>query len=642
MRTATALLASALLCSAVVSSIAVPQAGAALFGASVIDGPSSAIVDVDGVAMAPDGTGGVVYRKVLAGQSHVFVARFAHGAWQSPIQADAGQPFAATFPVIAAGDGGRLLVVWAEPYATINQSTHYELMSAALDPGSDGFGQAIQIDPRDIGDGTAAFPSLSMAPNGQAYVAYRVVADSQTLTPLRLGDEQLDVRVARFNGLTWSSLGAVNRSTLVTMRRPTAENAPAIGINRVGTEAVVAWQEPDLGGVARIWARRLFGTTPGNVLQVSPDTANGQPISVDADAPSISVSTFSEGKVAYRLQGGAGSPFGGPHLFLNTLPSSVGESASQFTGASAVDAAGSLGPPNVSIDDNGNFRLAYTAAGAARTILGSERSIGAPVTLGAASAAASLTTINPEGGGVNAWPATSSTGQPVLDARQEFGHGAWQLAQLSAPISGPLDGFSLGGSGMGDALIAFRQGPPGQSQVMGAVAQAPPAVFLLDTPSGWVKSSSAKVSWEPAPEAIGAPSYAVVVDGQIRLRNLRGLAARLSARGLGDGVHHIQVLATDTAGQQTMSREANLRVDANPPSVSVRRLGGRRVLVRVSDSASGVNTRFTSIALGDGASLRRKLTARHTYSHAGRYVITVHSRDKVGNSGVVHVRVSIR
>ncbi|HST55760.1 MAG TPA: hypothetical protein VLJ42_07680 [Solirubrobacteraceae bacterium] len=641
MRTATALLASALLLSALLSLLTASRASAALFPASVIDGPSSAIVDVDGVAMAPDGTGGVVYRKVLGSQAHVFVARFAHGSWQPPIQADAGQAFAASSPTIAAGNGGRLLVVWAEPYATINQSTHYELMSAALDPGSDGFGQAIQIDPKDIGDGTAAFPSLSMAPNGQAYVAYRVVADSQTLTPLRLGDEQLDVRVARFNGLTWSSLGAVNRSPLVTMRRPTAENAPAIVINRVGTEAVVAWQEPDLGGVARIWARRLFGATPGNVLQVSPDTASGQPISVDADAPSIAVSSFNEAKVAYRLQGGAGSPFGGPHIFLNTLPSSVGQNASQFTGANPVDAAGSLGAPDVSIDDDGDFRLAYTAAGATRTILGSERSTGAPSTLGPASDEHALTTINPGGGGVSAWPA-SSAGQPVLVVREDLGGGAWQLAQLSAPASGPLDGFALGGSGMGDALIAFRQGPPGQSRVMGALAQAPPALFLLDTPSGWVKNSSAKVSWEPAPEAVGAPSYAVVVDGQVRLRNLRGLAARLSARGLGDGVHHIQVLATDTAGQQTMSRAANLKVDANPPSVSVRQFGGQRVLVRVLDRASGVNARLTSIALGDGTSVRRKLTARHRYAHAGRYVITVRSRDKVGHSGVAHIRVSVR
>jgi len=68
--------------------------------------------------------------------------------------------------------------VWAEPFAVIAQATHYELMSAELDPGASQFGSAIQVDPKDIGDGSAAYPSLAMAPNGQAYVVYRVVTDN--------------------------------------------------------------------------------------------------------------------------------------------------------------------------------------------------------------------------------------------------------------------------------------------------------------------------------------------------------------------------------------------------------------------------------------------------------------------------------
>jgi hypothetical protein len=258
--------------------------------------------------MAPDVMGVLIYRKVVGGDPHFFVLLFFGGAWQPPIQVDASQLFAASFPAIAAGEGGRLLAVWAEPYATVGQTTRYELMSSELQPGSASFDQAIQVDPRDVGDGTTVSPSLSMAPNGEAYVAYRVVGDTQTLAALHPGDEQVDVRVARFNRLTWSSLGAVNRSPFVAMRHPTATNAPVIATNGVGGGAVVAWQEPDVSGAARIWVRRIFGTTLGNVLPVSEETANGQPISTDADAPAVAVNAFGEARVAYRLSGGVGSP----------------------------------------------------------------------------------------------------------------------------------------------------------------------------------------------------------------------------------------------------------------------------------------------------------------------------------------------
>ena len=86
-----------------------------------------------------------------------------------------------------------------------------------------------QVDHGDIGDGTAAYPSLAMAPNGAAYVAYRVVTDplskDEPLTgiqPMRPGDELVDVRVARFNGFTWSDLPAVNRLPVLSANNPPA------------------------------------------------------------------------------------------------------------------------------------------------------------------------------------------------------------------------------------------------------------------------------------------------------------------------------------------------------------------------------------------------------------------------------------
>lgn len=633
--------------------LAASAASAALSPAVAIDGPGATILDVDGAALAPDGTGGIVYRKLVEGQPHLFVARYASGSWQPPVEVDAGQPFGASDPTIAAGNNGRLLVVWEEPWAVLNRVTQYQLMSAELSPGASGFGPALQVDPNNIGNGSAAFPSLAMAPNGNAYVVYRVVTNAlepgtSNIVPLRPGDELVDVRVAHYNGpgLAWSSLGAINQFPQLTMRRPTAANAPVIGVSNLG-DAVVAWQEPDATGTARIWARRIFGTTLGNVLEVSPATTNGQQIDVDAEAPAISVTPLGEARVAFRLPGGPGSPYHTARLFVNSLPPDTATNASKFTGAQIVGAATTLGVPSISLSGSGNtgaYQLAFTAGGAARSLTGDDyNGNGQSAELGPAQSEAALTTAGLDGGGITIWRTTSGSGQPVIDARESFAGSAWQLAQLSAPLGGALDEPVLGGAGLGDALIAFRQGPPGQAQVMAAVAKAPPGDFLVEAPIGWVKASAAKISWNAASEASGPTTYSIALDGQIRQRGLARLSARLGSSGLGDGIHHVQVLATDDLGQQTMTPAATLKIDADPPEVNVRRLRDRQVRVRVFDPDSGALARYTSINFGDGTrTVGDKLRATHMYTRAGIYVIVVHDRDAVGNRGLARLRVKVK
>ncbi len=642
-----AVLALALACA-----LSTGSARAQLSPAVRIEGPSATILDVDGAAMAPDGSGGILYRKLLEGQPHLYVARFAGGAWQSPVQVDSGQPFGASFPAIAAGNGGRLLVVWAEPWAVVNQATRYQLMSAEIDPGASQFGPAIQVDPKDIGDGTAAYPSLAMAPNGQAYVAYRVVTNSlvgSTIVPLRPGDELVDVRVAHYNGqgLAWTSLGNLNDHPQLTMRHPSQSNAPAIGVSLAGN-AVVAWQEPDASGVARILARRIFGNRLATaVLDVSSTSANGQPVTAEADSPAIAVSELGEARIAYRLAGGSGSPYGSARILINTLPGEVVPSGAKLQGATVVGAANALGAPSVAIDRVGEFRLAYGGDGTAQLLGGNNyQPPRAPASLGGAAAAQALTTINPAGGGVTVWPATNGVAPapalPAIEAREDFADGAWQSALLSAPISGPTGPPVLGGSGNGDALIAFAQGPPEQQQVMAAVAKAPPGQFLATTPVGWVSAGAAPVSWEAPPEAFGSTTYRVLVDGRVHTRSLTALSTRLDPRGLGDGVHRVQVLATDSLGQQTMTAQATLEVDASPPEATIRRLPGRRVVVRILDRASGAIAKLTSISFGDGRRAARRLTVRHVYPAAGTYTIAIRSRDRVGHVLDIEQRVQIR
>src|SRR5271167_1097895 len=62
----------------IVGTLASPAA-ALIRPAVTIDGPSSDILSLGGVAMAPDGTGGLVYLRQDQGEPHVFVSRFING-----------------------------------------------------------------------------------------------------------------------------------------------------------------------------------------------------------------------------------------------------------------------------------------------------------------------------------------------------------------------------------------------------------------------------------------------------------------------------------------------------------------------------------------------------------------------------------
>jgi hypothetical protein len=206
-----------------------------------------------------------------------------------------------------------------------------------------------------------------------------------------------------------------------------------------------------------------------------------------------------------------------------------------------------------------------------------------------------------------------------------------------------VSGLSLAGSGEGDALIAWMQGPSGNSEVVGDFVQAPPAPFVLSAPNGWVRARAANIEWEPTTDAVAPVAYSVYVDGRPFLSGLTVTHASLSSAVLGDGVHEVQVLATDSAGQRTMSAESPLKVDADPPIVSVALIDRRRgVRVTVREKAPGVDAGATKVSFGDGQHANGRATVSHVYTHPGLYTITAQVRDNVGNRATVHLRVRIR
>ncbi len=303
------------------------SARAVILPAQTIDGPSPEIISFGGAAMAEDGTGGVVYIKRSEGIPHVFVSRFAGGQWGPPIRVDTEEPFAASWPRIGAANGGELIVTWATEYALSpppEEKPRDEMLGAVLGPGGESFGQAILVDPN-IGEASNASPELAVSSTGQADLVYRVVEPQrQEIVTLQPGDVAQTVRVAHFGGLRWTSLGAVNRNESVAMPPPTAANAPRIAIGPTGN-GVVVWQEPEISGSSRIWARRIFGTTLDYPLLASATSYRGAPISDPAEAPAVALSQLGQAEVAYRQSAGSASPLPGPRIFLNILPDGEGD-----------------------------------------------------------------------------------------------------------------------------------------------------------------------------------------------------------------------------------------------------------------------------------------------------------------------------
>jgi hypothetical protein len=639
----------------------IQAADATILPAVTIDGPSSEIAGFGGVAMAEDGTGGVAYLKRVNGVNHVFVSRYVGGHWQAPIRVDTEEPYAASWVRIGASDGGELVVVWATPFATEDEAPVYELLSATLGPGGSSFGPAMIVDP-DIERATGTSPDLAMSSTGQADVVYRVVQEvegsNSSVTLLRPSDVVEQVRVAHFNGERWTNMGEINRDPGLSMRPPTELNAPKIAINALGN-GVVTWQEPEITTVARIWARRIFGATLDYTMAVSAPTFNGLPIGEDAEAPSVAVSRLGEAVVAYRQEAGAGSPLPGPRIFIDTLPNGESKSGAEFEGAIVADSSvpggksARIGPPSVDLDEKEEVRLTYDDDGTPRVVEGDDRGLSGTLSLGPGYASsiaeqssdelASASVMNPEGGGISAWPSADVHGHTAVAVREDYPEGGVQTALVGTASGGPVSELAVGRSGLGDGLVAFQQGPIGNAAIAVAQVTSPPSQFVISVPKGWLKPSQATVSWEPAPSANGPLNYAVVLDGHELPVPAGSYSLSLSPRLLGSGIHEVQVLAIDRFGQATLTAPSKLRIAAQPPTVTVARtMGGLGVTVKVSDRFSGVDTSALRISFGDGTYANGRTRVSHRYTHPGIYTITVSVRDKSGNAGVVRKLVSAR
>jgi hypothetical protein len=208
--------------------------------------------------------------------------------------------------------------------------------------------------------------------------------------------------------------------------------------------------------------------------------------------------------------------------------------------------------------------------------------------------------------------------------------------QLSTAVGGVVDGLELGGSGLGDAVVGWVQGPADRRRIAAAVVDAPPDPFAVQTPIEWVRRGRAvTLRWDEPPHAIGGVSYAVTVDDDTVAEGLGGTRRRVPLRRLDDGVAVVQVVAEDPAGQETTSFPAELKIDRRRPRVRVSGMPGSRVRVVLRDgprrNVSGVAPRSVRVDWGDGRSSEGRAKLVHRYRVGGRRRLVVKARDRAGN-----------
>jgi hypothetical protein len=218
-----------------------------------------------------------------------------------------------------------------------------------------------------------------------------------------------------------------------------------------------------------------------------------------------------------------------------------------------------------------------------------------------------------------------------------------QTGLVSGGAGGPIAELGVGRSGLGDGLVAFQQGPLGDAAIVAALVSAPPDQFVISVPKGWIKPSQAHISWQPAASANGPLSYTVVLDGHRLPTPAGAFSLTINPHELGDGVHQVQLLATDAHGQSTLTVPSPLKINGQPPIVKITRAeDGYGVTVRVSDGESGVDVHAVNVSFGDGRRASGREVFRHRYARAGVYTVVVSVRDNIGNHGVVRQLVSVQ
>ena len=597
---------------------------------TVIAGPSSAIVSLDGMSINRDGTGGLVYLEDIGGVAHVFVSELLNGSFQAPVQVDAGLLGASSQPVIAAGQDGLLLV------AFVNSRTLYVVQT-----GGNGtpFGApgAIYAD--------AENPSLSMSNFGKAYLAFTALN----------GAGGGDVRAAFYDQGQWA-LGSTPLDANPADAAGTGRGRPDVAAAGDGT-GIVVWGEN-----GAIFSRRVVGVTPSTVYEQAdvPSLDGWQEVS--AGDPVISAggdSTYASVAFQEELSSGGATQ---SRVLMNRLH------VSQYDGIEEGDGITTGGPEGAD-----QPQTAVTEYGAGfvtsehdqthelyATTLGSNDVFGRTVRVDSLPNSVPPDAVPATAGLVSnliAWQQSPGIAGPAEIRLRYAADGADFSPEevVSSPTLGATDadqGLVAAGDVSGDAAVAWVQGTGAGTYIVAGQLYQAPGGFVPARSFTYATTSTPTLSWSGAAELWGSPQYAVRLDGTL----IAQTTATSAAAPMSNGRHVYQVTAVNQAGLSTPAPPGTVFVDKVAPRVSASIRGTsivatrERLTVRYSDlpppglprsAASGVAT--VSVNWGDGTIARiRRTSASHVYTRTRRYTVTITATDRAGNRTVLKKTITIK
>jgi hypothetical protein len=498
---------------------------------TVIDGPSVAITSLNGLSVARDGTGAVVYVKA----THVFVSALVSGQFQTPVEIDANLPAGSSQPVIAAGNGGVLLIGFinaAQLYVVSRTSTTgpYSAPAPLAAP--------------------AANPSLQMSNLGKAYLAFTV------------GDGAgHDVRTAYWAGGGWSLEAAPLNAVAAGDDAGTGTGAPAVATAGDGV-AIVAW-----GEAGHLYARRVWGTAPSVVDEQADVTSVAGCGEVSVGSPSVaSGGDSSYADVAFREVVSCPG-VQQARVLVNRLRGSA------FDGAVAADglpAGGeSAGDPQVAMTEYGQGFVTsegQSSNGVFGMELGNNGSPGGVLQIDSAAGTSPPDPVPAIAGlfsDLVAWQQDPGSAGPA-EIRVRYEPRASTLGPemiVSNPAQGPTDaarGLDAAGDVGGDGAIAWVQGTGTSTQIVAEQLYQPPGGATPTTSPAYVRTPQPVLRWAPSGARWGPITYSLSVDGAAAGQT--GGDALGVPSPLADGPHVWSVTASNPAGLSSASKSARVFV----------------------------------------------------------------------------------
>ncbi len=599
----------------------------ALEPSAEIDGPSPDIDSLGGLSVARDGSGGLVYLKDVGGIAHAFVARLQGGAFRAPEELDGTLSGGSSQPVIAAGNGGLLLI------AFINAGQLYVVDRA---------GSASAYTPPDpLADG-ASNPAIAISNFGKAYLAFTA-----------LGAGGHDVRTAYYYGGRWE-LEAAPLDAVPADDAGVGTGRPAVGAAGDGV-GIVAW-----GEAGHVYSRKVWGTFPSTVFEQADVSSLSGWSEVSADDPAIAVGgNSSYADVAYRERISNGGGDSQTRVLLRRLRGSQYE---RVNGADGLSTPGtdSADDPQIAADEYGQGLATSATADSGAVFsmqLGGSGLPGATMQINSTPGTGSPSPVPAPAGyhdGLIAWQQDpGSAGSPEIRVRFFDGSGFGPELVASSPALGVTQadrGLYAAGDIAADVAIAWVQTTGAGSQIVAAQLYQPPGSIGALARFHYVRQSHTRLTWPAAREPWPPLRYLISVDGRPTAQTRGATGVTLA---LADGPHTWSVQAVNRGGLTSTTRTAWLWVDTVPPIVSIELprtvRAGTAVHLFVTDTdavppqpaadASGIAK--IKVRWGDRTSAVIGHGKYHLYRHPGSYRVTVTVTDRAGNATTVRQRIRI-